>query len=133
MTLHGGLLKSWSSTQSTIAKSSGEAEYYALARAAAEGLALKALMQDLGWDVKVRVWVDASVAKSIASRTGLGKVRHMEVVYLWVQEAVKLRKIEVRKIRGDTNPSDVLTKPKSFQEQQPKLAFVGVSVRRGKS
>ncbi len=40
----GAGVKSWSSTQATIAQSSGEAEHYAAARAAAEGLGIKALM-----------------------------------------------------------------------------------------
>ena len=49
--LGGGALKSWSSTQATIATSSGEAELYALAKAAAEGLGIQALAADLGWQL----------------------------------------------------------------------------------
>ena len=49
MVLDGGALKSWSSTQATVAMSSGEAEYYALVKGAAEGLGMQALMKDLGW------------------------------------------------------------------------------------
>ena len=79
MMLAGGLVKSWSSTQATVATSSGEAEYYALTRAAAEGLGVQALMLDLGWSVGLRVWVDSTAAKAIGSRVALGKVRHMEV------------------------------------------------------
>ena len=37
MVLGNGVVKAWSSTQTTTAQSSGEAEYYALVRAAAEG------------------------------------------------------------------------------------------------
>ena len=39
MMLGNGVVKAWSSTQTEIAQSSGEAEYYALVRAAAEGWA----------------------------------------------------------------------------------------------
>ena len=53
--LYGTAVKSWSSTQVTVAQSSGEAEYYAMARAAAEGLGIKSLMDDLGYEATVRV------------------------------------------------------------------------------
>jgi len=116
MMLGNGVVKTWSSTQTTIAQSSGEAEYYALVRAAAEGLGMQSVMQDLGWKMRVRLWVDSSAAKSIASRVGLGRVRHLEVKFLWLQEVVRDRRLEVRKVHGAENPADVLTKPKSAEE-----------------
>jgi hypothetical protein len=132
--LAGTGVKSWSSTQASVAQSSGEAEYYSLARAAAEGLGVQALMQDLGWAAVVRVWVDSSAAKSIASRIGLGKIRHMEVKFLWIQEKVKNKKIQIRKIRGDSNPADNLTKPKMFKDldENGKLQLIGARVIRRK-
>ena len=128
--LSGTGVKSWSSTQASVAQSSGEAEYYALARAAAEGRGIQALMRDLGWDAVVRVWVDSSAAKSIASRVGLGKIRHMEVKFLWIQEMVKNKRIQIRKIRGDSNPADNLTKPKMFKDldENGKLKAVGARI-----
>lgn len=48
----GGVVKSWTSTQARIATSSGEAEYYASTRAAAEGLGLQSLVADLGWRIE---------------------------------------------------------------------------------
>ena len=81
LTFQGGILKTWSSTQASIAQSSGEAEYYALVRAASEALGMKSIMHDLGWDCKIRLLVDSSAAKSIASRTGLGKLRHLEIKF----------------------------------------------------
>jgi hypothetical protein len=128
--LFGTGVKSWSSTQASIAQSSGEAEYYSLARSAAEGLGIQALMKDLGWDARVRVWVDSSAAKSIASRIGLGKIRHMEVKFLWIQQMVKNRRIQIRKIRGDANPADNLTKPKMFKDmgENGKLSTIGAKI-----
>ena len=82
-------VRTWSSNQATVALSSGEAEHYALVRAAAEGIGMQALLRDLGFDSAVRLGVDASAAKALASRTGLGKVRLMETQFLlWLQEAV---------------------------------------------
>ena len=114
----------------SVAQSSGEAEYYAMARASAEGLGIQAIMDDLGYEAMVRIWVDSSCAKSIASRAGLGKIRHMEVKFLWIQDAVKEKRIQVWKIRGDSNPADNLTKPKSVRDMKTgdKLAVVGVEL-----
>ena len=122
MMLGDRVVKAWSSTQTTIAQSSGEAEYYALVRAAAEGLGMQSVMQDLGWKMRVRLWVDSSAAKSIASRIGLGRVRHLEVKFLWLQAIVRDKRLEVRKVHGAQNPADVLTKPKSAEEVAEQLA-----------
>ena len=129
MTVDGGLTKTWSSTQATIAQSSGEAEYYATVRAAGEGLGMKALMEDLGWEARIRVWVDSSAAKAIASRIGLGKIRHLEVKFLWLQQMVKDGKVEVRKVRGDKNPADLLTKPKPIWEVSEKAEGIRIRVK----
>ena len=104
------MVKGWSSTQGTTAMSVAEAEYYALVKGASEGLGLKALAEDLGWSFEITLWTDSSSAKSVASRRGLGKLRHLETKYLWVQEAVKSRRIMLKKVKGITNPSDVATK-----------------------
>ena len=85
-------------------------------------------MQDLGLECSIRVWIDASAAKSVASRTGLGKIRHLETKFLWLQEAVSRKRLVIRKIRGEDNPADVLTKPLSVKEIAPKLLIVGGSV-----
>jgi len=106
-----------------VAQSSGEAEYYALVRAASESLGMQSLMRDMGWGAKIRLLVDSSAAKSIASRTGLGKLRHLEIKFLWLQEAVRRKKVVLSKVRGDVNPADVLTKPKSLDDMKQLLDF----------
>ena len=104
------LLKSWSSTQQTVSLSSGEAEYYGAVRAAGAGLGMQALMDDLGLKLPVLVFVDSSAAIGIASRQGLGKLRHLDTHTLWLQQAVRSKKVTVRKIDGCDNPADLFTK-----------------------
>ena len=50
---------------------------------------------------------------------------HLEVRYLWAQEAYRKKQFEVVKMPGEKNPADVLTKPLSASEMAPKLASVG--------
>ena len=123
-------MKHWSSTQGSTALSSGEAEYYALVKGAAEGLGIQSLCRDLGYEFSLVMHVDSSAAKSICSRLGLGKVRHMEVKYLWAQEAHQRKRFSVRKVDGLKNPADVLTKPQSAAEMEENLARVGAKVVR---
>ena len=125
----GGFLKSWSKTQSIIATSSGEAEYYALAKGLAEAIGIRSLAADLGFEVRIRVWVDSSAAKSMATRTGLGKVRHMDVRYLWVQDVVRGKDVHLKKIAGERNPADILTKIKNRREMAELLLKVGVHLK----
>ena len=103
-------MKTWASTQNVVALSSGEAEFYAIVKGSSIGLGMRALLEDLGESVKVRVVTDATTGKSLAGRKGLGKVRHIEVSELWVQEAVKNEQIELVKIKGTFNPADLFTK-----------------------
>ena len=63
------VIKHWSSTQTLILLSSGEAEYYGCVRAGSHGLGIKSMLADLGVKEKrLRIKTDASVAKSLASR-----------------------------------------------------------------
>jgi hypothetical protein len=120
----GGLLclgkhtvKCWSVIQSVLALSSGEAEFYALVKAASQGLGLRAMLDDLGvgmrlkiMDKKIRIKTDASAARGMALRKGLGPVRHIEVGQLWIQDKVNSGDIGIEKIGGKTNLADTLTK-----------------------
>ena len=131
MSICGGNLKSWSKTQGPVALSSGEAEYYSLVKGATEGLGLQSLAEDLGWQLKVFLWVDSSAAKSMASRKGVGRVRHIQVRELWLQDAVRQQRLAFGKYEGTKNPADVLTTPK-VQEDITRLfwmwsAWVGLA------
>ena len=66
------LIRTYSKTQATIAKSPGESELYALVRASAEGLGICMLLSDLGVaDPRVVIGMDASAAIGMAQRVGL--------------------------------------------------------------
>ena len=94
------LLKSWSITQSTIATSTVEAELYAMARCAQQALGLASLARDFGVELSARVHSDASAAIGVALRSGLGgRMRHVKVQYMWIQEAVATKEIDLKKIK----------------------------------
>ena len=111
ISLGSHVVKTWSTTQAIIALSSGEAEYYGIVRGASLGMGVQSVLQDLGvCQVKLRVHTDSSAAIGIASRTGLGKTRHIAVHNLWVQERVRRGDFILSKVLGLANPADLLTK-----------------------
>ena len=56
------------------------------------------------------LWADASAALSVAKRQGAGKMRHINVKSLWLQEKAVQKILSYDKIKGEDNPSDGLTK-----------------------
>ena len=56
------------------------------------------------------VLTDSSAAKGTSNRRGLGKHRHLDTRYLWVQQRTRNGDIAVEKVPGDENSSDILTK-----------------------
>ena len=61
------VIKTWSSTQVSLALSSGEAEFNGVVRGAGVGLGYKSLLRDLGIAIPLRVWTDSSAAIGICS------------------------------------------------------------------
>ena len=110
--MHGShVVKTWSATQATVALSSGEAEYAADVKAASILLGFKSLLADLGIEpARCELYTDSSAALGVANRTGLGKLRHLAVHLLWLQEKVRSSEICMHKVPGSHNPADVLTK-----------------------
>jgi hypothetical protein len=104
------LIKSWSSTQATRALSSGEAEFYAIIEGASRGLGVQALMEDMGFTCALRMKSDSSAARSISLRKGTGKLRHLQVKYLWIQDALFEKRLTIERVKGVDNPADVGTK-----------------------
>ena len=81
-------IKTWSATQQVIALSSGEAEYYGMVKGAGNALGISGVFRDMGIQHTIVLYTDSSAAKGISSRRGLGKVCHIELNKLWLQDQV---------------------------------------------
>ncbi len=115
-------VKSWSSTQTNVALSSGEAEFNGVVRGSGAGLGYQSLLRDLGQELPLRVWTDSSSAIGTCSRQGLGKLRHLDTHTLWVQQAVRSKRLQLLKIAGEVNPADIFTKHSLSRERLMKLS-----------
>ena len=90
-------IKPWSKTQSVIALSSGEAELAAVVRGSTEALGIQAVLEDWGFEVDPEIKSDATAAIGIVQRQGLGRIRHLAVADLWVQQKVREKLLRMEK------------------------------------
>ena len=126
-------IKAHSSTQEVISLSSGEAEYYALVKAASMGIGMRNLAADLGCTLEMRLGTDSSAAKGMASRRGAGKVRHIETASLWLQHAVSRKQVSVTKKDGKNNVADIGTKYLDGPRIWHLLKMLNIEARQGSS
>ena len=103
-----------------------------MVRASSVGLGLVGVLEDLGVKLKLELKTDASAAKGIAQRLGLGKVRHLEVSQLWLQQKVANGEIRVIKVPGGENRADALTKHVSREVLKEHIRGVGGEVIQGR-
>ena len=93
-----------------IVLSIGEAELAAIVRGSTEALGFQSVLQDMGRKVDIEVHSDATAAIGIVKREGLGRVRHLAVADLWVQQKAKGGAIKYLKLDTKINSSDLMTK-----------------------
>ena len=104
------VVKSTSNMQTSVGLNVSECEFYAIVHGSAHGLGMRSCMQDLGFEMEVIVESDSNAAKSFASRRGLGRQRHVQTRFLWIQERVAANDIKILKVPGGENTADILTK-----------------------
>ena len=128
-------IRAWCSTQGALALSSAEAEYYSMV----EGVLRARGLQNIGREIRMEgceecvvleVFVDSSAAKSFASKRGSGKMRHMEVRWLWWQEEVRKGRVKVEKVWGKWNPADLMTKYLTVAEVEERSRRMGLETVR---
>ena len=111
--LGGHTMKAYTRKQKVIAKSSTEAELYAAALGASEAKGVQSMMYHLGFAVKPVLAIDAKATEHILHRQGIGKLKHLDVAYLWVQDEIRSQRLRVRRVRSEENVADLGTKPLS--------------------
>ena len=127
------LIKHWSKTQKVVTLSSAEAELGGVVLAATEGLGTQSVATDLGIKVRLRLRADSAAAIGICNRSGIGKVRHLAVSQLWIQERIRSGALLLAKVRGDLNPADACTKYLAAPVLLKCMAMAGAYVTEGRS
>ena len=97
-------IKVLSKTQAVVAKSSAESELYGVVKGPCEALGVCTLRKDIGWDLDMRLELDATAAKGILDRIDRGFPRSdtsMSIAY-----GSKSRQPRRVKIPGEINTAD---------------------------
>ena len=95
--MHGAhCIKTTSSTHNSPAMSSGEDDFYGVVKAASAGLGAVAMAADFNKQKSLKIETDSTAAKGICTRRGLGKTRHIETRFLWVQHKIAKGDFELR-------------------------------------
>ena len=81
---------------------------------------------------KVRVHVVASDAIGIVERRG-SQIWHLDVDVLWLQEMQPRRMMPLPKIKGESNPADLVTKHLPANLMEEHLARCGMEYCRGRA
>lgn len=113
--------------QASVALSSGEAEYGGIVRGTAGAIETREMLKEAGIDVKIKVRTDSSAARGICHRRGVGRVRHLDVKELWVQEKVQRGELQVDKVDTELNRADIGTKPMEGPKLKRALSLLSVS------
>ena len=127
------LVKSYSKQQRTIALSSAEAELHAMVAASSEAIGLIGLCRDMGLAVEGEVFCDSSAALGVAQRLGMGKLRHVRIQALWVQEVRCTKRLKYKKVLGSKNPADALTKHLGSELLMTHMIELGASSEEGRA
>ena len=111
---------SWQSrAQATVALSSTEAEYIALAGAAQEAIWFLQVLREFKFAITAPVLIyedNQSAIKLVENPVFHKKSKHVDIKYHFVRELVENRTLEIQYVSTVENVADIFTKPLSFKE-----------------
>ena len=110
-------LTALSRTLQTVHLSSAEAESYALTTGVAEGMVTKHLLQKMGHEV-ILMNMLAQSAKAWAPKRGLGRMKHVMLKYMYVQDVVEKKLTNLAYINTKQNKADLMTKCHTSEAQK---------------
>ena len=90
-------------------------------------------MRDWGLEASVTLYADSSAALAIAKRKGAGKLRHINVSALWIQDIQDREGAEYTKILGTENPADLMTKYLARDKIDKHLSTIGQGFKEGRA
>ena len=121
-----------SRTQKVVSLSSCESELHAMVSTLCDGIFLHRCLEFItGATIEHYLFTDSSSAKQLASRQGVGKVKHIAGKLLWVQDAVLHKQVALIQVPTLWNLSDIGTKPLGAKRLRLLLHELGVSTEEG--
>jgi hypothetical protein len=111
LVLDGGILAATSKTQMTVALSSAECELVSMSATGQDLIGIEQLLCECGFKVELKLLSDSTGAITTASRrTGPGRLRHVDLRHLWLQDLHASGRVTFKYLEGQFNIADLLTK-----------------------
>ncbi|CAA0823453.1 cysteine-rich RLK (RECEPTOR-like protein kinase) 8 [Striga hermonthica] len=110
---YGGTAVSWiSKLQKIVTLSTTEAEYVAVTEVAKELVWLQNFLNELGRPQEdVALYSDSQSAIHLAKNHAFhSRTKHIEVKYHFIRQLLEKKVLQLKKVPGERNPADVLTK-----------------------
>ena len=86
----------------------------------------KHLLQELGHEVILMNHVDSQSAKTWASKRGLGRMKHVVLKYMYVQDVVEKNLTNLAYINTKQNKADLMTKCHTSEAHKRGCAMIGL-------
>ena len=88
----------------------------------------KHLLQELGHQVILMNHVDVQSAKAWASKRELGRMKHVMLKYMYVQDVVEKKLTIVAYINTKQNKADLMTKCHTSEAHKRGCAMIGLTL-----
>ena len=86
--------------------------------ASQEGLFVVHILEELGYKPTLCVLSDSSAARAVVRRRGVGKMNHVEVKLLWLQDALREKRLTCQAVPTEYNLADFFTKGLATKRHQ---------------
>ena len=83
---------------------------------AQEGIYVQHILQELNEKPTLCLLSDSSAARAVLVRRGVGRIKHLDVRLLWLQDALRDRVLSCQSVTTSQNLADLFTK--SFATQR---------------
>ena len=95
--LDGAVIHTHSREQTLIATSTAEAELCGILSVTFEDFAIRSLLRELGSSVEITTMTDSDAGRALCSRKGLGKLKQVNIRFLWIQDAEAKKKVMLKR------------------------------------
>ena len=126
--LINGTAVTWGSRkQNSVALSTMESEYMALAETTQEGLYLMKLLKDMGIEYNLEVFADNQSCIAFAeNEKGPGKAKHIAIKYHFVKDLIEKKRLSLKYVDTSSNVADLFTKALSKEKLRNLVIAIGL-------
>ena len=98
-----------------------------------DGRFAQTIVEEMGEKVALEAYCDSSSAVAITVRRGLGRLRHLNVKQMWLQQEVREKRLTVNRVPSEQNVSDLFTKAFLGPRFGVLLDMIGLDVQPARS